>query len=296
MERATAEVLAGWDAGVSGTAVHGDRLVHVEFVWGTAITVELAGVGLRQSDARTAVGACQAWFAEVDARFSPYRPLSEVTAARNGLAHPTSRDFAEVLRQCRQVRDLTGGAFDPWRVPGGYDPLGLVKGWAAGRASTLLRGAGFADHMVNAGGDVTCAGDRHPGSGRGWRIGIVDPDHRDRVVRTVAVQDASIATSALYERGAHVLDPRTQQVATGADSATVVGPDAGWADALASAVLVDGPGCLSWFTRLGPAWSVQLVRGGREWAHGPAFSDDAPGDSVPGDDPPGPAGPGAARP
>lgn len=266
-------VLAGWDEGVSGTAVHDGRLVHVEFVWGTAVTVEVAGVLGREAQARAAVAACCRWFAEVDARFSTYRPLSEVTAARNGIAHPegTSPDFAAVERECRELGNLTRGAFDPWRVPGGYDPSGYVKGWAAGRASQSLRAAGFTDSMVNAGGDVTCSGDRHPGSGSGWRIGIVDPDQPDHVVRTVALRDASIATSGHYERGAHVVDPRTGRPAAGADSATVVGPDAGRADALASAVLVDGPRCLRWFVALGPRWSVHLVSGRREWTHGPAF-------------------------
>ena len=39
--------------------------------------------------------------------------------------------MAEVLRPpAAQARDASGGWFDPWAMPGGYDPTGLVKGWA----------------------------------------------------------------------------------------------------------------------------------------------------------------------
>lgn len=266
-------VMAGWDAGVSGTAVHADRLVHVEFIWGTAITVDLRGIMGRIDEALDAVAGCCRLFVEVDERFSPFRALSEVTAARNDLAGPgsPSPDFVEVFRACQEAKDLTRGAFDPWNVPGGFDPSGYVKGWAAGRASALLTASGFADHMVNAGGDIVCSGGREPGSGRGWPIGIVNPYRPTEVVAVVDVCDGAIATSGRYERGDHVLDPRTGRPAVGADSATVVGPDPGLADAAASAVLVDGPGCMAWFPQLGPDWSVHLVRGQVEHLHGPAF-------------------------
>ncbi len=57
----------------------------------------------------------------------------------------------------------------------------------------------------------------------------------------VDVRNAAVATSGRYERGDHVVDPVTGQPARAADSATVVGPDPGLADAAASAVLVAGP-------------------------------------------------------
>ena len=177
-----ARVIAGWDQQSSGTAVHADRLVHVEFIWGTAITVELRGTAGRVDAGLSAVALCCSWFVEVDERFSPFRGGSEVVAFRNGIAGEASPDFSAVMRACERARDLTRGAFDPWRVPGGYDPSGYVKGWAAGRASAMLVGAGFVDHMVNAGGDIVCAGDRESGSGRGWPIGIVNPHCTSEVV------------------------------------------------------------------------------------------------------------------
>jgi FAD:protein FMN transferase len=269
------QVFAGWDQQVSGTAVHADHLVHVEFIWGTAITVDLRGVEGRDAEALAAVARCCDWFVEVDERFSPFRALSEVTAARNGLAPAgsPSPDFLEVQRACERARSLTRGAFDPWRVPGGFDPSGYVKGWAAGRASVLLAGEGFGDHMVNAGGDIACSGDREPGSGRGWPIGIVNPHRPSQVVAVVDVCDSAIATSGCHERGNHIVDPRTGQPAHGVDSATVIGPDPGLADAAASAALVDGPACMTWVPGLGPDWSVHLVMGEVEHRYGRAFDE-----------------------
>jgi len=269
-------VLAGWDRQVSGTAVHPGRLVHVEFIWGTAITLDLRGIEGRTDEALAAVDLCRYWFVEVDERFSPFRALSEVTAARNAIAVPgfPSPDFIEVQRACKEARILTHGAFDPWKVPGGYDPSGFVKGWAAGRASGLLVDAGFADHLINAGGDIVCSGDREPGSGLGWPIGIVNPHRTSEVVAVVHVRSAAVATSGRYERGDHVVDPVSGRPARGADSATVVGPDPGMADAAASAALVAGPGCMAWLPQLGPGWSVHLVVGQVEHRYGPAFDGD----------------------
>ena len=269
-------VMAAWDRQVSGTAVHFDRLVHVEFIWGTAITLDLRGIEDRTEAALAAVHRCCAWFIEVDERFSPFRALSEVTAARNDIAVPgfPSPDFIEVQRACERARILTHGAFDPWKVPGGYDPSGYVKGWAAGRASGLFADAGFADHMVNAGGDIVCSGDREPGSALGWPIGIVNPHRTSEVVAAVDVRDVAVATSGRYERGDHVVDPFTGQPARAADSATVVGPDPGLADAVASAVLVAGHGCMTWFPQIGPDWSVHMVIGEVEHRYGPAFDGD----------------------
>ncbi len=268
------DVVEGWDRGVSGSVVRADRLTHVEHVWGTAVTIDLAGVRGREGVARSAVGACCALFDAVDRDFSTYKPLSEVSLHRNGVTGPgqQSADFVEVAAACRRVCDLTAGAFDPWAVPGGYDPSGYVKGWAAGRASQLLLAAGFVDHLVNAAGDLCAAGDERPGSCLGWPIGILNPHAPTEVIAVVDLRDQAMATSGRYERGNHLIDPRTGRAVSGVDSATVVGPDAGLVDALASAALVDGHHAMAWFTALGPDWSMYLVVGGTSHSHGPAFA------------------------
>lgn len=58
--------------------------------------------------------------------------------------------------------------------------------------------------------------------------------------------------------------------ATAVDSATVVGPDAGFADALASAALVSGMATMDGFAGLGPDWSLHLVAGDIAHSYGSA--------------------------
>ena len=265
--------MAGWDLGVSGTVVRGDHVVHVEHVWGTAVTINVAGARGREREAMAAIGVCTAFFTRVDETFSTYKPLSEVTMHRAGLSRPGAHtaDFEEVMAECRRVRTLTRGSFDPWSVPGGYDPSGYVKGWAAGRASGLLVTAGFADHLVNAGGDISASGDEDPGSGGGWPVGIVNPHQPAEIVEVVCLRDQAMATSGTYERGDHLTDPSTGTAAVRANSVTVVGPDAGVADAVASAGLVDGVASMEWFEALGPEWSLYVIDAETAHSYGPAF-------------------------
>ena len=55
--------------------------------------------------------------------------------------------------------------------PGGLDPAGFVKGWAAERAAGLLTAAGLRHWYLSVGGDVQ--GPATPG--RAWRVAIADP-------------------------------------------------------------------------------------------------------------------------
>lgn len=263
----------GWTHGVSGSVIHADRVVHVEHVWNTAISLAITGTVGREDDAIAAIAWCSRFFADVDATFSTYRPETEASFYRNGLTWRSGHSpaFTEVLDACADLRAQTRGSFDPWAVPGGFDPSGYVKGWAVGVASGHLGECGFTSHLINAGGDICARGDEVPGSGKGWPVGIVNPHVPTDVIEIVDLRDGAMATSGRYERGDHVIDPSTAKPATGVDSATVVGPDAGAADAYASAAMVDGTDAMAWFSLLGPAWSLHLVMGHTAFTHGTAF-------------------------
>ena len=97
------------------------------------------------------------------------------------------------------------------------------------------------------------------GGARPWRIGVQDPFERERLMGVVNVTDGGVATSGLYERGAHIHapaghDPGEVPLA----SATVVGPDLGLADAYSTAAFVDGFAALDWLRDL-DGYSVLLV-------------------------------------
>jgi thiamine biosynthesis lipoprotein len=160
----------------------------------------------------------------------------------------------EVLDRCERLRGETWGAFDvnvgadPRATPreglGPIDPSGLVKGWALDRAGTMLRQADVANFAINAGGDVLVGG--HATPGEPWRVGIQHPWERDRVACTVAVTDAGVATSGRYERGDHVLDPRTGRPATALMAASVIAPELADADGYATGILALGHESRRW--------------------------------------------------
>jgi FAD:protein FMN transferase len=151
-------------------------------------------------------------------------------------------EFGEVVDECQAARQASGGWFDPWAMPGGFDPTGLVKGWAAERALAVLRRAGLPGALVSGGGDVAVFG--APARGERWRAGVRHPWRADALAGIVEV-DAAMATSGSYERGPHLIDPRTGRPANRAASATVTGPSLGLADALATAVAVGGDEALA---------------------------------------------------
>jgi thiamine biosynthesis lipoprotein len=122
-------------------------------------------------------------------------------------------------------------------MPGGVDPTGYVKGWAAQRALGALVSNGVSGAVVNAAGDV--AGFGGPDAATAFRIGIVNP-FAPRQLACVVELSGAIATSGTYERGQHLIDPHTRRPASRAASASVTGPDLGLADALATGLVVAG--------------------------------------------------------
>ena len=78
-----------------------------------------------------------------------------------------------------------------------------------------------------------------------------------------------------YERGAHINDPYTGMIAIGAESATVVGPDGGLTDALATALMVSGQDGAVWFSQPELAdYSAWVINRNEKtsWALGPAIT------------------------
>jgi FAD:protein FMN transferase len=211
----------------------------VEQVMGLPISLLARGPAARTVAADVAVQAVYRELREVDRIFSTYRTDSEVSRLARGelsweAAAPVVREVAD---RCRQARDLTGGLFDAETPAAGWDPSGLVKGWAAERASRLLTEVADTDWCLNAGGDVVviCP------SGEPFTIGIQDPGDSGAVVATVRSSGGAVATSGTTARGAHLYDPRSGGAVVGNwTSISVTGPSLEWADVLATAAFVAG--------------------------------------------------------
>jgi thiamine biosynthesis lipoprotein len=209
-----------------------------------SLTIREAAATAAETTTETgaAVDRALAVLHHVDQVFSTWQPDSPVSRLRRGEIELAAAppEVAWVLELCRRARAASGGWFDPWRLPGGVDPTGLVKGWAAELALAELRKSGAAAAMVNAGGDIAVFGEPQPG--QQWRIGIRHPLAADRLLTVVTLggHDRTVATSGNYERGPHVVDPSAGGPAQTLLAATVVGPDLAFADALATGLLASG--------------------------------------------------------
>ena len=214
----------------------------LETVMGIPMSIDIRDA----ADAAPAAERAFAGLRAADARFSTYRPDSEVSRANAaaGTSDETSADFREVVAIGEQVVRASGGAFRMRRPDGTWDLDGIVKGWAAARAARVLDAAGIRDYCLNAGGDVVVSGS--PGDGRPWSVGIRSPHAPADMLAVLAVTGAGVATSGLYERGAHIVDGRDGSTPRGLLSATVVADDLTTADVLATAVFALGPAGIRW--------------------------------------------------
>ena len=129
------------------------------------------------------------------------------------------------------------------------DFSGIAKGYGVDCAARALDALGVADYMIEAGGEVRTRG--RNAAGEPWQIGIERPDALPpRAHFVVPLSGRSIATSGDYRiwferdgrRYCHEIDPRTRApIPPGLASVSVVAADCGYADAMATALMVAGP-------------------------------------------------------
>lgn len=219
---------------------------HVEEVMGTTVTFDV-----RDENSGPAISAAIDWLHHVDEVFSPYKPESPIS--KFGLGELTidelSDEVRDVLALCDIVNDDTNGAFNAFEVPAPngsmFNPSGLVKGWALEISAEILEQFGLRNFTINGGGDIAVRGT--PLDEDGWRIGIRHPYEANMFAEVVQLRDhAAIATSATYERGAHIVDPETGTGTTDLASVTIIGPDLTFVDVYATSVFVMGNEGLVW--------------------------------------------------
>lgn len=253
--------------------------IHNEDVWTTVVSIHIDAPHLNGQQLDAARNDVVKFVHYVDDVFSTFKSNSLVSQYRRRdiadadletRTDDAAVDLTEVIALCRRALVTSRGAFDPWKAQGGFDPSGLVKGWAAQRSCELLKQHGITRAYVNAGGDVYSFTDGEP-----WTCGISDPDNRMEVVKIASVPgEGSVCTSGTYERGEHLVDPHAGGTATGARSASVVGPNAALADAYATAICVDGENAIEWFQALGSEWSLFLIPHGERvgYSYGNAWA------------------------
>lgn len=114
---------------------------------------------------------------------------------------------------------------------------GIAKGYVVDQGIAALREAGIEDALIDAGGDLRAIAGT---SGkRFWNVGIVDPQHTDRVAAVVRLQNAAISTSGNYEvfftadRSLfHIINPHTGYSPDHYSSVTVMAGEAMESDSM----------------------------------------------------------------
>lgn len=223
-------------------------------------------------------------FDAIDRVFSPWRGDSAISAF-NAAPRGTWRappDLARVTARALEVADRSRGAFDPTVGPlvarWGFGPItrgdapnrrglsvgpsgltktrdgvtldlcGIAKGWALDRAAERARRQGWAQLLLDIGGEILAIG-QHPDA-RDWRVAVESPQGSGSAVAALRLPDGmAMATSGTRAQSytlngqllSHIIDPATQAPAAGtARSVTVVAPDAMTADSWATALCAAG--------------------------------------------------------
>ena len=240
---------------------------HVEMVMGTAVTfdVRLADDRPRhRANAVAAVNACVAWLHHVDRTFTTYDRGSVIMRLNRGevALRDCSAEVRWVVDECERLRAATDGWFNPWGSARGFDPSGLVKGWAAQRASAILSERGFERHCVNAGGDVAVRGT--PAGKPSWGVGVAHPLVAGAICAVVQVTDGAVATSGTAERGQHIwrVDGTSARELA---AVTILHADLTTADVLATAAFAVGQAAPDWLAARGID-ALVIDANGHEWS------------------------------
>jgi thiamine biosynthesis lipoprotein len=161
---------------------------------------------------------------------------------------PPAADIQQTLERVDYRRVIVEGQRVAFARPGMAVTLdSIAKGYIVDEGIAVLRAHGYADVLVEAGGDLHAAGTRS--SSDLWEIGILSPRKRaSGILARLSISDAAVATSGDYQQPYtsdlsqhHILDPRTGYSAPELASATIIAPTAALADALATAAMVLGP-------------------------------------------------------
>ena len=98
---------------------------HLESVMGTVVTIDVYTTDATAgASASRQLATARALLQRADAVFSTWKPHSPISRLRRGeiTCAQAPAEVSEVLEQCAIARELSGGWFDPWAMPGGIDP------------------------------------------------------------------------------------------------------------------------------------------------------------------------------
>lgn len=197
---------------------------------------------------------------EIEAKISEWQPDSELSCLNRKAGRgdcPLSETTRGLLELSLALSRQTDGAFDVrfasrsragqegeirlvegrGSLPRPETRLGvgaIGKGWIVDAMLDYLQGRGYAAAIVDAGGDLRALGGP-------WKVAVQVPEGApDQITGQREIRDRALATSGLYEQGAHILDPATRRPVARRGSVSVEASRLAMADALATAFFVLG--------------------------------------------------------
>ncbi len=238
-----------------------ERIVRTQLLMGNvpvSITID-STPGFRTK----ALKAMEASFAEakrIEETVSEWKTASQTSLLNQNAGRdwiPIGRDLMTILLRAQEISEETKGAFDVTFASSDkkatYHDLqllpdlslarlkrkkmklgvsGIAKGYIVDCMSDVLKKNGLHHFIVNA-GDLYFGGS--------WKTGIKNPDDPEGPpLCSFWARDQAVSTSGLYERGSHIINPKTKKPATHAKSVTVVTRHSVDADAWGTALFVLG--------------------------------------------------------
>ncbi len=215
-----------------------------ELLMDMPVTVEIADEAEKQD-----VETVYDYFRYVDETFSTFKKGSEISKINQGKLKisDSSQDMKEIFAKAEETKKLTLGYFDI-RKDTGYDPSGIVKGWAILNAAKILRKKGYRNFFIDAGGDIQIDGQS---KNKNWSVGIRNPFNRFENIKILSISNRGVATSGTYIRGQHIYNPFNKDLPIKEIvSLTVIGPDVYEADRFATAAFAMGKKGIEFIERL----------------------------------------------
>lgn len=140
---------------------------------------------------------------------------------------------------------------------------GIGKGYAIGRAATILKEWDVSAGLVNGGDSSVYGFGCQPGQD-GWTIGVGGVGEDPVAPYRLLLRGRSLSGSGIQVRGRHIMDPRTGRPAPGKRAVWALHPSATVADALSTAFFVMKPDEVSEYCNRHGDTSAMLVLEGSE--------------------------------
>lgn len=160
---------------------------------------------------------------------------------------PTSDEINQTLTRVGYANIIIGDTIS-LSNNAGFDPGGILKGYAVDRVVEFFKLKGIKSGIVNAGGNLRVFGTKP--NAKPWGIGIRHPRDATNIIDAVYTkQEIAIATSGDYERFFivegqryhHIMSPKTgKPIQNGVVSVSVLADNAEATDALSTALFVMG--------------------------------------------------------